>query len=107
MGALGLTSDRDPGTGARPLAASGETRRPKPGASAPALTARRPHSSGEGLDLPAAIRRHLREARPQPPVPVADTTDPRTSPPRGRSSRSADSAGKVPAPGYHRDPGSG
>jgi hypothetical protein len=79
LGALGLTSDRDPGTGARPLAASGETRRPKPGASAPALTGRRPHSSGEGLDLPAAIRRHLREARPQPPVPVAESAPP----PRG------------------------
>jgi len=44
LDALGLTSDRDPGTGARPLAASGGTRRPSPGASAPALTARRPRA---------------------------------------------------------------
>ena len=66
MGALGLTSGRDPGTGARPLAASGRTRRPKPGASAPALTARGPHSSGEGLG-PSAVTsaRHAR-SRPYP-----------------------------------------
>ena len=48
-----------------------------------------------------------RSARASKPDSATDTTDPRTSPSRGTSSRSAGSTGKIPAPDTTETPGPG